>query len=73
MTISDDIVDVTLYIIVFAFGLNYVVAYVFRWTMHIPGEVLKPDVKPFGRLFVMGLGLVMAIWAGYSLLQLTSQ
>ncbi len=63
---NDSLVQILLYIIVLAFGLHYVVAYVFGWTMHIPGEMLKPGTKPIGRLFVLVLAVVVAGWAGYS-------
>lgn len=66
---NDSLIQTSLYIIVLIFGLHYVVAYAFGWTMHIPGEMLRPGTKPIGRLFVLALGIVMASWAAYSLLK----
>lgn len=66
---NDDLVQTALYVLVIAFGLQYVLAYVCRWTMYIPGETLKPGEKLFGRLFILFLGLVMVVWAGHALLK----
>lgn len=61
---------IALYVMVVVFGLHYVVAFALRKAMYIPGETLKPDEKPFGRFFVLILGIIMVVWAGYSLITL---
>lgn len=65
---NDDVVQLGLYIFVMAYGLYYVVAYMFRWRMYLPGGVFKPGRDPLARLIVFFLGLAMVVWAGYSLM-----
>ncbi len=66
---NEELIGMVLYITVLAFGLHYIVAYAFRRSMYIPGETLKGGEKPFGRVFVLLLGIAMVSWAGYSLLK----
>ena len=66
---NDELINAVLYVVILVFGLHYVIAYAFGRTMYIPGETLRYGEKPFGRLFILVLGIVMASWAGYSLLE----
>ena len=66
---NNELIQVGLYVCVMAYGLYYVAAYLFIWTMYLPGGIFKPGRDPFGRLFILVLGIVMASWAGYSLLE----
>ena len=65
---NDNMVQIGLYFFVMAFGLYYVAAFIFRWTMYLPGGMFKPGRDSIGRLFILLLGVVMASWAGNSLL-----
>lgn len=65
---NDELVKLMLYVIILVYGLQYIFAYIFGRTMYIPGETLRNGEKPFGRLFIFMLGIVIASWAGYSLL-----
>lgn len=60
--------DKILHIILIAIGLNIMYSYIFGKTIEIPGEILKPGTKPYGRLFVFLMGLILTIWSIYSLI-----